>query len=788
MKIIKPYIHQSVFIQAPYRITNTRFFFLIGGYACGKTTALDYGLVEAIRYFAGKKDSEGKNPKIGVCGITLTFLKKTFTGAFVSLLQASKSQFNYDKAHNIIYIAGVELHLTPIEDEDAIFGFDWAACFVDELDELPTHKSPLVVKALNDRCRQTIEGCREPFLCFATTSQGLKGTYKTIQNFKKIGMNHFIVRGETKANTSLPRSYVEAMYKIYNDKERACFLEGKFIDVNAGNVYPDYLEGDHSGFNDLYQVVEPHETVYIGQDFNCLHGNTMIATSKGLKAIRNIMVGDEVLTRQGYKKVLTVANKGIKIVSKYGKVIGTKDHVAITPEGDKPLCEAKQFYYLPKRAIKKNTQDAKRLANVYLLNELLSSEAYTQDIHTSKKHAQKTTSTKAIRAYIERFMNTTMVRSIKMTISTINILSMIIALRVSKKCKTQNTQDFMAKNLFIIISTVLIGKILKAKNAYSTTTSQKKARSIIAKQLRLLGKLDAFRQLYNALTAEKSSLPISKLLKDAMNVKRNIEQKLKETHTTDEKKDVQQIKKYIQTVQYAENLLQERIQQNTAKNTRLIGNDKQSAESLAFVYDIEVEDAHEFYANGMLVHNCGFNKAVACIVREGVIYVIKEYNFPDVRRAPEVFRYDFPMNKIKWIPDATSNMSISAFSSEIRSQRIERVFKKSNPLVKDRTFLINKLFYSDRLRVCAFCKELDQALLERQNDPKTGLPMKGKGEDAPDHVCDSLEYVVFHIVQWLREMKDIYDVTIGRRITKRDEAFEEGEDEMLHAIAREDII
>ena len=41
-----------------------------------------------------------------------------------------------------------------------------------------------------------------------------------------------------------------------------------------------------------------------------------------------------------------------------------------------------------------------------------------------------------------------------------------------------------------------------------------------------------------------------------------------------------------------------------------------------------------------------------------------------------------------------------------------------------------------------FASDLDNALLTHQKDPKTGLPMKGQGEGAPDHLTDSLAYVV----------------------------------------------
>ena len=41
---------------------------------------------------------------------------------------------------------------------------------------------------------------------------------------------------------------------------------------------------------------------------------------------------------------------------------------------------------------------------------------------------------------------------------------------------------------------------------------------------------------------------------------------------------------------------------------------------------------------------------------------------------------------------------------------------------------------------------VSEALKTRQY-ADTGMPEKGKGEDAPDHICDALEYVIYRIVR-----------------------------------------
>ena len=448
MRVKKQFIHQALFTQAPFTYTDLAFFFLIGGYGCGKTSALVDLTLKTIQYFAGKKDLEGKNPKIGICGITLTFLKKTFSGSLTQVFDSTKTPYSYDKANNILFVAGVELHLTGIADEENIFGFDWCAALVDELDELPTYKAINVVKSLNDRCRQVIPGKRRAFIAFATTSQGLKGTYQVVNSLKMKGVGHLIIRGRTRDNTALDKKKVADLYKMYSKKEIECLLEGKFVAIDSGKPYSDYDPVKCKLSHDLFDSVRPEETVYIGQDFNS-----------------------------------------------------------------------------------------------------------------------------------------------------------------------------------------------------------------------------------------------------------------------------------------------------------------------------------------------GFNKAVALIIREGTVYVIKEYAFPDLRSAPKVMRYDFPKNIIKWIPDATGSEKVMMFRKELRSHNIRVMLRKKNPLIQDRIFLVNKMFYTERMYVCPFCKNLDNALIIRQNDPKTGLPMKGTSESAPDHLCDALEYAITYMVMWLRELKDIYSITLGRRIEKRIEAGLEDEEDSNYADA-----
>lgn len=432
MNLVKLLPHQAQLLQAPYVFPEINFFFLVAGYASGKTSALVKAIEYTVKQLLGKKDLEAHNPKILVASKNLTFMKKTLTGLLEQDLKETNSIYSYDKAHNIITIGNVELLLIPDEDESSIYGFSCCCAYVDELDELDTQTAMAVVKSINDRCRQQIEGFRTPFMAYTTSSQGLKGTYQTIMHFKKSGIGYVKIRARTRDNTFLPKDYVENMYSIYNEKEVDCLLEGKFVSIDSGLVFPDYHPDVNKLDYDLYEYARDNNyDIYIGQDFN------------------------------------------------------------------------------------------------------------------------------------------------------------------------------------------------------------------------------------------------------------------------------------------------------------------------------------------------GFgNNAVAFAVINGSPVMIKDYEFPDIRRAPEVFRYDFPNNKIVWIPDMTYKEHFGEFKKELRIFRITIAYRSCNPLVGDRNFACNKLFVAERLFICPMCKDTETTLMTWQKDPKTGLPSKG-GKGAPDHKGDCIGYVVHYLLSWCRELKPLYRVTLERLYESR---------------------
>lgn len=423
--------HQARLLQAPFLYPDKRFFMLCAGYGSGKTRGLVFFVLYLVKQLLGKKDTGGTNPKILVGSKNITFLAKTWTNDFEAFLQSTNSAYSFDRAKNIITIGNVQIILIALEEPNTIYGYSVNFALLDEVDELPAPVCMEAIKSVNDRVRQHIEGFRDPAMVITSTSQGLKGFYQTYLHFKDNGIGFVLMRARTQDNHFNGEDYIRSMYAMYKGKEKECYLEGAFVSVDSGLVFPDYDPKVNDLDEDLYDVIEDFDTVYIGQDFNSF----------------------------GYA-------------------------------------------------------------------------------------------------------------------------------------------------------------------------------------------------------------------------------------------------------------------------------------------------------------------AVAAVVLKGAVVVIKDYDIPDIRKAPQVFRYDFPTQKIVWIPDATYKEHYSEFKKELRQYDITIAYRKANPLVQDRVFAVNRLLTCARFFVCPLAQRVRHSFMTHQRDPKTGAPMKG-GKGTPDHISDCVGYVTHYVLCWHRAMKDLYRFTLGSLYGKR---------------------
>jgi hypothetical protein len=76
---------------------------------------------------------------------------------------------------------------------------------------------------------------------------------------------------------------------MYNENERAAYLEGLFVNLQTGKVYPDF--NDKECLIEQFEIL-PHETIYVGQDINDFYNKMvcMVIRDKCLYVVKNIVV------------------------------------------------------------------------------------------------------------------------------------------------------------------------------------------------------------------------------------------------------------------------------------------------------------------------------------------------------------------------------------------------------------------------------------------------------------------------------------------------------------------
>ena len=256
---ITPFIHQTQIVCAPDAFPDISYFFLCGGYGCGKSFSI---VLEIIKL---SKQYQGEDVTIGLCSTTITHLKKTVILELEKIFKKTGSIFTYNQQDNILTIGTIRFLLIATGQPSDIYGPNIHICLCDEIDELPELKAIEAHKALSERTRLTLPDGRKPFVMYFSTCHGYRGLYKIIQKLKADKLKYVKVRGLTKNNTSLDPQYVKNLYAIYDDAERMAYLEGMFVNLQSGRVYASY---DEATCKCKPFEITPDYTVMVGQDLN----------------------------------------------------------------------------------------------------------------------------------------------------------------------------------------------------------------------------------------------------------------------------------------------------------------------------------------------------------------------------------------------------------------------------------------------------------------------------------------------------------------------------------------
>jgi len=308
----------------------------------------------------------------------------------------------------------------------------------------------------------------------------------------------------------------------------------------------------------------------IDADNHCFVGETLVKTNKGLIEISKIIPNDYVLTSNGYQKVLIKHNNGKQQVNKYVlqfdtffvSLTCTNNHLIKTSQGWKKVSELKSGM------------------TVYLIKNLMQKNTHCIQKKGIFQEATKECTLKYGNIITEKFQKVT----IFITRTTTRIITQLITL---KKLNPQNIYQNTGKE-----------DMMKIKNGLNLFKK---------KELQPLQNGINQKQGLNGIENMQEKITLANLI-------------MEKVHVFFAQKFIiknQQQQNFAQTI--ASQLIEEKTKLITLKNNVLIAAQNtnqintQGKNIVAVnvfqigeqeVYDLTVENEHEYFANGILVHNC----------------------------------------------------------------------------------------------------------------------------------------------------------------------------------------
>ena len=331
---------------------------------------------------------------------------------------------------------------------------------------------------------------------------------------------------------------------------------------------------------------------FIGVDwgFSCLDGNTLITTSRGEVPLKEVKVGDMVLTRAGYRKVLLNQYKGIKpvfsiTVNNEKNLIATADHRIYTADGWKEVKDLREKEQLCLVQFRKSYLMEKFTKGMQRANTLIISTIRPE---------------KFSKSYIGKFISFTKVKFLAGILYTTKTATRLIT---------------VLQTLFVYLKANTQKCISKIPLELSRRKAQEKCAKNLAIQKRT-GTLDGLKQLKQPNYGVENAKSAGGIFSLLMYIKSIV------ALIAGKKQTVERAKKSIfakiaESISLLLRTLRIRlVVKNAPIHCRPMGKRK--------VYDLTIEGEHEYFANGILVHNCDPTTMVLSFIKDNCLYICRE--------------------------------------------------------------------------------------------------------------------------------------------------------------------
>lgn len=229
---------------------------LVAGFGAGKThAAVTRALALKLQY-----------PRQNVAYYLPTYDLVT-TIAFPRFLEALEQwglPHKQNKNDKMVHVEGAGSFIFRTMDApERIIGYEVADSLVDELDTLPEDKARHAWNKIIARNRQKKPDGSMNTVGVATTPEGFRFVYD--RWVRQGGPGYRIIKASTLSNAAnLPDGYIESLRGTYPSNLLAAYLDGEFVNLVAGSVYPEF----DRALNASAERIQTGEALHVGLDFN----------------------------------------------------------------------------------------------------------------------------------------------------------------------------------------------------------------------------------------------------------------------------------------------------------------------------------------------------------------------------------------------------------------------------------------------------------------------------------------------------------------------------------------
>ncbi len=251
---------QFEFVQA-----NDPYPCFCGGFGSGKTyAAVHRAIARKLQYPA---------QSVAYYLPTYDLVRTIAFPRFAEALDELRLPCTPNRAENVMRVAGYgQIIFRTMDTPERIVGYEVADSLVDELDTLKPEQAREVWNKIIARNRQKKPDGSTNTVGVATTPEGFRFVYDRWQRNPAAGYR--LIKARTESNAAhLPADYVQNLRASYPANLLAAYLDGEFVNLASGNVYPGF---DRNAVH-MPAVAKPGEALHIGMDFNVMNMTAVVS-------------------------------------------------------------------------------------------------------------------------------------------------------------------------------------------------------------------------------------------------------------------------------------------------------------------------------------------------------------------------------------------------------------------------------------------------------------------------------------------------------------------------------